>query len=94
MLSQLNRLSDPSDVPQKDIQRLIDALKVEHEYMYQLEKAYKLFMTVKNRTEKFYAMEFCNTNASTKDVVLMFPFDVPAALEKKYSAEGKDHEDK
>jgi len=61
--------------------------------MYQLEGAYKLFCTIKQRIEKFYAMEFCNTNASSKNVVLQFPFDVPASMEKKFSGIG-DHDDK
>jgi hypothetical protein len=46
-------------ITQKEIVMLIDALKMQHEYLNEIETTYLIYQQVKQRAEAFFTYEFC-----------------------------------
>ena len=51
-------------ISQKEISNLINALKMQHEFLNETESTYELYTRVKARAEAFYQYEFCTGNES------------------------------
>merc|ERR1719253_2562046 len=49
-------------ISQKEISNLINALKMQHEFLNETESTYELYTRVKARAEAFYQYEFCSGN--------------------------------
>ncbi|CDW78932.1 UNKNOWN [Stylonychia lemnae] len=55
---------DPNNsLRSKDIQDLIDSLKFQHDFIYEIEHLYKLYLQIKARVEKFCNKEFIQINS-------------------------------
>ena len=61
-------------IKQSEILDIINALKMQHEFINETETTYQLFMQVKSRAEAFFQYEFCKSEC-----------DDPAQEQKKKS---------
>ena len=51
-------------ISHKEISDLINALKMQHEFLHETETTHKLYTRVKARAEAFYQYEFCSGSES------------------------------
>jgi len=51
-------LDSANNLRSKDIQELMEALKFQHDFIYETEQVYKLYLNLKIRLEKFCNKEF------------------------------------
>ncbi len=56
-------LDSQNGIKSKDIQDLIDALKMQHDFIFEVESVHKIWVQVKARLERFCNKEFVSLNS-------------------------------